>query len=93
MDSDHSCLAGISLDSALKKDGNYSRQVFLKEYKYIQKETIRNINGNFSDISSSDESDESDEEYIKAIRINAEFWIGNIFIMMLANKMLYTLIE
>ena len=30
VDSNHTCLAGISLDSALKKDENYYPQVFLK---------------------------------------------------------------
>ena len=37
VDSDHTCLAVISLDSALKKDDNYYSQVFLKERKYIEK--------------------------------------------------------
>ena len=37
VDSDHTCLAVISLDSALKKDDNYYAQVFLKERKYIEK--------------------------------------------------------
>ena len=32
---DHTCLAVISLHSALKKDENYYPQVFLKECKYI----------------------------------------------------------
>ena len=36
-DSNHTCLAVISLDSALKKDENYYPQVFLKECKYIEK--------------------------------------------------------
>ena len=35
VDSNHICLAEISLDSALSKDGNYYPQVFLKEFKYI----------------------------------------------------------
>ena len=45
MGSDHSCLPAISLDSAFKKDENYSPQVILKEYKYIKKEkkVIRHI--------------------------------------------------
>ena len=34
VDYNHTCLAVISLDSALKKDDNYYRQVFLKECKY-----------------------------------------------------------
>ena len=33
----HTCLAVITLDSALKKDGSYYPQVFLKECKYIEK--------------------------------------------------------
>ena len=32
--SNHTCLAVISLDSALKKDKNYYPQVFLKDCKY-----------------------------------------------------------
>ena len=58
VDSSHACLAVIRLDSALKKDGNYYPQVFLKECKYIEKKVIRHINDNLSDFSSSDESDE-----------------------------------
>ena len=37
VDSNHKCLAVISLDSALKKDGNNYLQVFLKKCKCIQK--------------------------------------------------------
>ena len=33
LDSTHTCLAVISLDSALKKDDNYYQQVFVKEHK------------------------------------------------------------
>ena len=65
----HTCLAVISLDSALKKDDNYYPQVFLKECKFVDKKVIRHINDNFSDFSSSDESDESDEEYIEDMRL------------------------
>ena len=39
----HTCLAVISLNSALKKYRNYYLQVFLKEYKYIEEEVIRHI--------------------------------------------------
>ena len=53
VDSNHTCLAVIILDSALKKDDNYYPKVFLKQYKYID---------NLSDISS---SAESDGEYIR----------------------------
>ena len=42
-DSNHTCLAAIFLDSALKKDENYYPQVFLKEYKYIETKEIRHI--------------------------------------------------
>ena len=36
-DSNHTCWAVISLDSALKKDDNYYPQVLLKECKYRKK--------------------------------------------------------
>ena len=39
VDSNHTCLAVISLDSALKKDNNYCPQVFLKECKYVEKKS------------------------------------------------------
>ena len=53
MDSNHTCLAVISLDSALKRDENYHPQVFLKECKHIEKKVIRHINDKLSDFSSS----------------------------------------
>ena len=37
MDCNHTCLAVISLDSALNRDGNYYPQVFVKECKYNKK--------------------------------------------------------
>ena len=58
VDSNHTCLAVISLDSALKKDENYYSEVFLKECKYIEKKLIKHINDNLSDFSSSNEYDE-----------------------------------
>ena len=59
LDSNHTFLAVISLDSALKKDDNYYTQVFLKECKHnIEKKVIRHIHDNLSDFSFSDESDE-----------------------------------
>ena len=58
MDSNHTYLAVIGLDTALKKDENCYPQVFLKECKYIEKKVITLINSNLSDFSSSDESDE-----------------------------------
>ena len=39
--SNHTCLAVVSLDSALKKDENYYLQMFLKECKYVEKKVIR----------------------------------------------------
>ena len=57
VDSNYTCLAIISLDSALKKDGNYYPQVLLKECKYIEKKVIRHINDNLSNFSFSEESD------------------------------------
>ena len=36
--SNHTCLPVTTIDSALKGDGNYYPQVFLKYYKYIEKE-------------------------------------------------------
>ena len=63
--SSHTCLAVISLDSALKKQKNYYPQVFFKECNYKKKHVIRHINDNVSDFSP---SDESDKEQIKAIR-------------------------
>ena len=59
-DSNHTCLAIISLDSALNKDGNYYWQVFLKELKYIKKIIIRHIIDGLE--SSSHYSDDSEEE-------------------------------
>ena len=38
--SNHTCLAVISLDSALKKNDNYYPQLFLKECKYIEKKEL-----------------------------------------------------
>ena len=41
LDSNLTCLAILSLDSALKKDDNCYPQVFLKECKYIEKKVVR----------------------------------------------------
>ena len=59
MDSNQTCSAVISFDSALNKDGKYYRQVFLKECKYIKKKVIRHIIDDLE--SSSDDSDNSDD--------------------------------
>ena len=64
INSNHTYLAVISLDSALKKGDNYYPQVFLKECKYIEKNVVRYIHDNLSD-----SSDDSDEEQIKVIRL------------------------
>ena len=58
VDSNHTCLAVISLDSALKKDENYYPQVFSKDCKYIEKKVIRHINDDLTDFFSSNKSDE-----------------------------------
>ena len=62
VDTNHTCLAIINFDSALKKKKNYYLKVFLKGCKYIEKKVIRHIIDNISDFSSSDESDDSDKE-------------------------------
>ena len=49
LDSNHTCLAVISLDSALKKYEHYYLLVLLKERKYVEKKVVRNINDNLSD--------------------------------------------
>ena len=51
VDSNHTCLAVISLDSPLKKDENHYLYLFLKECKHIEKKVIRNINDILSDFS------------------------------------------
>ena len=60
IDSNHTFLAVLSLDSALKKYDSYYLQVFVKECKYTEKKVIRHINNNLSDFSYT--FDESDEE-------------------------------
>ena len=65
MDSNHTCLVVISLDSALKKDDSYYLQVFPKECKYIDKKVIRHSNDNLIDIFSHD--DESDEDQLNRL--------------------------
>ena len=60
VNSNHTCLGVISLDSAINKDGNYYPQVVLKECKYIKKKVIRHI---IDDLESfSDGYNDSDEE-------------------------------
>ena len=62
LDSNNTCLAAITLDSALEKDVNFYSQVLLKECKYIEKKVVRHIHDNYSDFSSSDYPDDSNEE-------------------------------
>ena len=57
-DSNYTCLAIISLDSVLNKDGNYYSQVFWKECKYIGKRITRHVNDDLSDFSYCGESGE-----------------------------------
>ena len=63
LESNHTCLAVIILDSALKKNDNHCHQMFLKECKYIEKNVVRYIHDSLSDFTS------DDEENIKAIRL------------------------
>ena len=67
VNSNHTCLAVISLDSALKNGESYYPQVFLKECKYIKKKVVRHVIDHLG--SSSDDSDDSDELYIKAMKL------------------------
>ena len=71
LDSNHNCLAVISLDSTLQENNNYYRKMFLKECKYIEKNVFMHIHDNLSKFSYS--SKESDEESIK----NMNFWERN----------------
>ena len=58
VDFSHTCLAVISLDSALDKNGNYYPQVFLKGWKYIATKIARHIHDNLINFSyTSGESD------------------------------------
>ena len=58
LDSNHTSLAVIGLDSALKKDDNYYLEVFLKECKYIEKKVVRHIQDSLSDFSYSSDEEE-----------------------------------
>ena len=58
--SNHTCSAVISLDFALKKDGKYCRQVFLKQCQYIEKKVIMYINDKLSNFSSDDDDDDDE---------------------------------
>ena len=53
VDSNHTCLAAISFDSALKKDDNYYLQAFLKECKYIEKKVPKHVKNKLTNFSSS----------------------------------------
>ena len=54
----HICLS--VMDSALKENGNYYPQLFLKECKYIKLKVIRH-NNNLSDFSSDDDDKPGEE--------------------------------
>ena len=62
VDSNHTCLAVISLDSALKNDDNHYPQGLLKECKYIEKKVVRHICDNLSYCSSSNKSEKAISE-------------------------------
>ena len=57
LNSIHTCLAVISLDSDIKKDDNYYPHVFLRECKYIGKKVVRRF------IADLDDSDDSDDDF------------------------------
>ena len=82
VDSNHTFLAVISLDSALKKDGSYYQKIILKACKYIEKKVIRYINDNLSDFSSSDESDKEWMFFDKYLK-----WM--LFSLLLTHKHVY----
>ena len=60
LDSNHTCLAVVSLESAFKRDDNYCPQVFLKKCKCIGEKVVRHIHDCLSDFSYS--SDDPEEE-------------------------------
>ena len=67
VDSNHTCLALTSLDSAVKKDDSFYQQVFLKECKCTEKNVIGHI---IDDLQScSNDSDNTSEEKIKHIKL------------------------
>ena len=49
LDSNHTCLAVLTLDSALKKMIVIIRRVFLKQCRYIEEKVVRHIHDTFSD--------------------------------------------
>ena len=59
MNSNHTCLTVISLDSALKKD---YPQVFLKACKFIEKKVVRHIIDDILFIDLECSPDDSEEE-------------------------------
>ena len=65
VDSNYTCLAVIEIDFILKKDENYYPQIFLIEWKYIEKEkmALRYITDDLENYF--EDSDESDEKEIK----------------------------
>ena len=70
------------MDSALQKDKSYYPQVFLKEFRFIEKKVIRYINYSLSDFPSSDKADDFDEKQIKDMRLTfvkkaTIFWGSN----------------
>ena len=83
VDSNHTYLAVICLDSALKKDENYYRQWFLKECKYIKQKVVRHI---IDDQKTN--SEDSHEEKIKAMRL---LFSENVFFERVILKMLFQL--
>ena len=68
-DSNHTCLAVISMDSAFKKDQNYYLEDISEECQYIEKKVVRHIIDDLKGFSDdSNYSDGSDEEHIKDMK-------------------------
>ena len=77
VDSDCTWLAVILIDFVLKKDENYYPQVFLKEYKYIEKE--KKVTEHVADdLENPSDSDESDKEYIRGLHFCVKFFISHL---------------
>ena len=77
VDSNHTCLAVISMDSSLKKDDSYYPQVFFKECRCLEEKIIRHIINDYKSYSvDSVDSNDSDEESDKAMRL---MFFENVF--------------
>ena len=90
VDSNHTRLVVISLNSSLKKNENYYAQVFLKECNYTEEKAARYINDNLSDFSF---SGESDVEWIKVGSVFLYIICIEAFLLSKTSKILWKLDE